>query len=81
MPEIVLELLAEPTFGGGIEGDRYTDSHLGAYPRATVEDSGERLAAYAECFSGVGDAQLERRQAELAKNLSGVRWFVHALGP
>ena len=37
--QIVLELLAEPAFGSGAEGDRQTDGHLWADAGAAVQDA------------------------------------------
>lgn len=46
--KVILELLVQPAFGAGVEGDQETDGHLRADACVPVEDAGQRLAAHTE---------------------------------
>ena len=48
VPQVVLNLLVQPTLGGGTEGDGQTCGHLRGYARATVLDGRQGLPAHAE---------------------------------
>ena len=77
-PEIVLQLLLEPTLGGGVERDRQANRHFGTDAGPSVEDGRQRVPAHVQRCRSLGDGQLQGHQAEFTKDLSGVRRVVHA---
>jgi hypothetical protein len=73
LPEVVLLLHREPPLGAGREGLGEPGRHHRAHPGAAVEYLGQGFARDAQCLGGLGDAQFERFQAELANDFAGAQ--------
>lgn len=77
VPKVKLQLLIEPAFRAGIEGDGEADSHLRADACVSVQYGGNSLAAHAKRSRGLGDIQIQGLQAERFKYFTGMGRIVH----
>src|SRR3990172_1724059 len=78
MPQVVLRLLIDPAFCGGIKGDRKANSHLRADAGPAIKDSGQRFPADTESLCRFGHSEAKRFETKRLDDLSGMWWIVHS---
>src|SRR3990172_4362213 len=78
MPQVVLRLLIDPAFCGGIKGDRKANSHLRADVGPAIKDSGQRFPADTESLCRFGHSEAKRFETKRLDDLSGMWWIVHS---
>lgn len=76
-PQVILDLLIEPTFRGGTEGLGQPNGHFRADSRPSVQDSGEGFTRDSECLGGGGDTQPKGFKAELLQDFPRMGGIVH----
>lgn len=79
-PQVILDLLIEPTFRGGTEGLGQPNGHFRADSRAAVEDSGEGFTRDSQPLGCSGHTQPKGFKAELLQDFSRMGGIVHFHG-
>src|SRR3990172_8955266 len=78
MPQVILRLLIDPAFCGGIKGNRKANSHLRADAGPTIQNSGQRFPANAQSVCRLGYSETKRIETKSLDDFSGVWWIVHS---
>src|SRR5215472_17819159 len=78
MPEVILRLLVHPALRARPKGDGQPHGHLRTDTSTTVEQSRQRLAAYAQGIRCVRDRHVQRLKTELANDLARVGRVMHS---
>jgi len=78
MPQVVLSLLIDPAFCGGIKGNRKANSHLRADAGPAIQNSGQRFPANAESLCRLGDSQAKWIETKSLDDFPGMWRIVHS---
>ena len=78
VPQIVLSLLIDPAFCGGIKRDRKAHGHLRADTGPAIQDSGQRFPAYAESLCRLGHSETKRIETKSLDDFPGMWRIVHS---
>src|ERR1700730_11139298 len=79
-PEVILLLHVKPTFRRCAEGNGQPEGHRRAYPGTAVAEFRKRLARNSESLGGFRNRYLERLEAKLTDDLSGMGRIIHCHG-
>lgn len=74
LPEVILELQAEPEVGLGAEGCGETQGHVQRDGGTAVDEARERGASYAEVPGDVGNSTISNI---VGKNAAWMGWVAH----
>src|SRR3990172_4142375 len=78
MPQVVLRLLINPAFRGGIKGNRKTNSHLRTDAGPAVQNPGQRFPANAESLRRLGHSEAKWIETKSLDYFSGMWRVVHS---
>src|SRR5450759_662572 len=78
MPQIVLRLLIDPAFCGGIKRNRKANRHLRADAGPAIQNSGQRFPANAESLCRLGYSEAKRIETKSLDDFPGMWRIVHS---
>src|SRR5450756_2332382 len=78
MPQVVLRLLIDPAFCGGIKGNRKANSHLRADAGSAIQNSGQRFPANAESLCRLGHSEAKWIETKSLDDFPGMWRIVHS---
>ena len=78
MPQVVLRLLINPAFRGGIKGNRKANSHLWADASPAIQNSRQRFPANAESLCSLGHSEAKWIEAKSLDDFPGMWRTVHS---